>query len=675
MGRIARITGGLVLLGAIGTAAFAAFAWANRYVPPQERRSLGALALQAVPDDFSWTAYGGDPGHTRFSPIRQITKDNVGHLQTAWTYDTGENERRGRWARHGKFQATPILAAGHLVFCTPFGRAVALDPATGAERWVHDAGLVFPDRVPGERFACRGLAQWRDPQAAEGAPCRLRLFMATTDRRLVALDAADGRLCADFGDGGELRIDLDRPELDESELQFTSAPAVVGDVVVVGSASGDNGRAFGPDGTVRAFDARTGAARWIFDPVPRAFDPVASPTWEGDSAATTGQANAWGPISVDVERDLVFVPTSSPSPDFYGGLRRGANLYANSIVAVRGATGAVAWHFQTVQHDLWDYDVPAGPSLVDLRRDGRVIPALVFATKTGFLFVLDRETGEPLTAVEERAVPPSDVEGEQASPTQPFSTGQPVLAPQRVDEDDAFGLMLWDKLACRAAIRSAARNDGLFTPPTEREGGSLLVPFSGGGANWGGVAVDPARNRVFVNTSRAINRVTLFPTGETASRRAAEPDMEISPMRGAPYGMRREILFSPIGLPCNAPPWGTLAAVDIETGEMAWDATLGNTKELAPFDMAFAFGTPNFGGPLVTAGGLVFIGATMDNLLRAFDADTGEELWAGELPHGGQATPMTYAIGGRQYVVIAAGGHPNLGIPVGDTLVAFALLN
>lgn len=673
MNRTTKIAGAFALVAVVGAAGFAAFVWVNRYVPPQERRALAALDVQAVEDDLSWTTYGGDPGQTRHAAVSQITRDNVGHLAVAWTYRTGEIERRGRWARYGKFQATPIIAAGHLVFCTPFSRVVALDPATGAERWVYDPELTFPDEVPGERFNCRGLAQWRDAQAGEGATCRDRLFMATTDRRLIALDAQDGTPCAGFGDGGQLGVSLERPELGEWELQFTSAPAVVGDVVVVGSASGDNGRAFGPEGTVRAFDARTGGERWTFDPIPRRFDPVASPTWEGDSAATTGQANVWGSITVDPARDLVFLPTSSPSPDFYGGLRRGDNLYANSMVAVRGSTGEVVWHFQTVHHDLWDYDVPAGPSLIDFRRGGSVIPALVFATKTGFVFVLDRETGEPLTTVEERPVPQSDVEGERTSPTQPFSTGQPMLAPQSVGEDDAFGLMVWDKFACRDAIRSAARNEGLFTPPTDREGGSLLVPFSGGGANWGGVAVDPATNRVFVNTSRAINRVTLFPSEETQRRRAEEPGTEISPMRGAPYGMRRAVLFSPIGMPCNTPPWGTIAAVDIESGELAWEATLGNTKELAPFGMAFPFGTPNFGGPLVTAGGVVFIGATMDNLLRAFDAGTGEELWAGDLPSGGQATPMTYAVGGRQYVVIAAGGHPNLGIPIGDTLVAFAL--
>jgi quinoprotein glucose dehydrogenase len=672
MRTVARIVVAAAVLTIAGAGALGGFVWLNRYVPPQQQRALSPIEVQPTADDFSWTSYGGDPGQTRHSGIRQITTENVGHLEVAWTYRTGELQRRGRWAQYGRFQATPILAIGNLVFCTPFSRVIALNPATGAELWAYEPDLRFPEEVPGEDFNCRGLAQWRDVEADEGAACRDRLFVATTDRRIIALDAASGDPCANFGEQGQVRVGLNRPELREWELQFTSAPAVVGDVVVLGSASGDNGRTFGPEGTVRAFNARTGVEEWRFDPIPRGFDPVASPTWEGDSAATTGQANVWGSITVDTGRDLVFLPTSSPSPDFYGGKRRGANLYANSVVALRGSTGEVVWHFQTVHHDLWDYDVPAGPSLITFRRDGRAVAALVFATKTGFLFVLDRETGEPLTPVEERPVPRSDVDGEWASPTQPFSIGQPILVPHSVNEEDAFGLMVWDKIACRNAIRSASRNEGIFTPPST-DGGTLLVPFGGGGANWGGVAVEPGTNRIFINTSRAINRVTLFPAEEVERRRAAEPDMEISPMRGAPYGMRRELLTSPLDMLCNSPPWGALAAVDLEAGEMAWETALGNTKELAPFGMAFPFGTPNFGGPLVTAGGLVFIGATMDNLLRAFDARTGAELWAGDLPNGGQATPMTYAVGGRQYVVIAAGGHPSLGIEIGEALVAFAL--
>lgn len=671
MSRLARIvlwTGGVAVLCAAGAALFIS---ANQFAPPQDSRDWPDTSPVPVADDLFWTSYGGDPGQTRHSTIGQISRDNVGRLAVAWTYRTGELERRGQRARFGKFQATPILAAGNLVFCTPFSRVVALDPATGAERWAYEPDTPLEGRVPGEKYNCRGVVQWRDGQAAPGAPCAERLFVPTTDRRLIAIDARDGKACAGFGVNGTVRTELERAELRDEELQFTSAPAVVGDVVVIGSASGDNGRAFAPAGTVHAYDARSGAERWRFDPIPRTADPVASPTWEGDSAATTGQANVWGSISVDPERDLVFLPTSSPSPDFFGGQRKGANLYANSMVALRGGTGEVVWHFQTVHHDLWDYDVPAGPSLVDFKRDGGAVPALVFATKSGFLFVLHRETGKPLTNVEERSVPASDVPGEWTSPTQPFSTGQPILAPQKVSEDDAFGLLVFDRMACRDAIASAGRNEGLFTPPSTA--GTLIVPFSGGGANWGGVSVDPARNRVFVNTSRAISHVTLLSPEETVRRDAAEPDKEITLMRGSPYGIIRETVFSPLGMPCNRPPWGALAAVDIETGQMAWEVTLGNTKELAPLGMAFEFGTPNFGGSLATAGGLVFIAATMDNLIRAFDADTGEELWAGDLPHGGQATPMTYAVGGRQYIVIAAGGHPNLGNEIGETLVAFAL--
>ena len=439
-------------------------------------------------------------------------------------------------------------------------RVIALDPVTGRERWFFDPGVVTGQGVPGEKFNCRGLAQWRDAKGADGATCTERLFMATTDRRVIALDARTGALCEGFGARGQVHVPLEGTGLREGELQFASAPAVVSDVIVVGSASGDNGRAFGPAGTVRAFDARNGTQRWTFDPIPRLHDPVASPTWQGNSASRTGQANVWGSITVDPARDLVFLPTSSPSPDFYGGLRQGNNLYANSMVALRGSTGKLVWYFQTVHHDLWDYDIPAGPSLVGYRKEGVERPALVFATKTGFLFVLDRETGQALTEVQQRPVPASDVPGEWTSPTQPFSVGLPVLAPQRVTEDDAFGMMGWDK-----------------------------------------------------------------------------------------------------------------SAVNLDTGKMAWEVPLGNTRELAPFGLALRYGTPGFGGPIVTDGGVLFIAATLDNLLRAFDMKTGTELWAGQLPNGGQATPMTYAVGSKQYVVIAAGGHPTMGNKIGESLVAFSL--
>ncbi len=667
---------GLLVFVLVACAAMGLYAHANRFVAPQARHPPAPLAEVApAPDDLQWHAYGGDDGQTRHAGIRQIDRGNVGHLREAWTYRTGELARRDRWGREGKFQATPIIAGGSLVLCTPFGRVIALDPATGAQRWVHDPQIRF-ERRPDERFNCRGLARWVAAAPVEAGSCNERLILATTDRRIVALDAASGEPCAGFGRGGEVQVPLDRADVREGELQFAAAPAVIGDTIVVGSASGDNGRIDAPSGAVRAFDARTGAQRWSFDPIPRTHDPVASPTWHGDSAARTGQANVWGSITVDAARDLVFVPTSSPSPDYYGGLRKGANLYANSMVALRASTGERVWHFQTVHHDLWDYDLPAGPTLLDIRPadappGAAAVPALAFATKSGFLYLLHRETGEPLAKVEERPVPPSDVPGEWTSPTQPWSVGLPAITPQALDVADPFGLLVFDRRACAEAM-SAARYEGLFTPPTTGHG-TLVYPMGAGGANWGGLALDPARNRVFVNTNNAVQHVTLLASEEAERRRRTERDREVALMRGAPFGMMRAPLLSPIGLPCNQPPWGQLSAVDLATGRIAWQVPLGNTRKLAPLGIALPLGTPNFGGPIVTDGGLVFIAATMDNLLRAFDADTGEELWAGELPYAGHATPMTYATGGRQYVVVVAGGHPVLGNEIGDAVVAFAL--
>ncbi|TWT10087.1 pyrroloquinoline quinone-dependent dehydrogenase [Reyranella sp. CPCC 100927] len=656
---------GLVLLGG------GAFVYAFQYRPPQGTVSGKPTPWAPVDDDLSWTNTGSDPGHGRYSALAQITSANVAHLAPAWTYRTGELERRGPAARRGKFQATPILAAGHLVFCTPFNRVIALDPITGAERWVYDPQLSDTTIAQiGKAIACRGVAQWTDRQLAADAPCAVRIVTATNDLRLIALDARTGRLCPGFGNGGIVTIVPDKPLMDAEELHITSAPAVIGDVVVVGSASADNRRIDAPSGMVRAFDARSGALLWTFDPVPRRFDLIASPTWEGESAARTGQANVWGPISVDVERDLVFLPTSSPSPDFYGGLRLGANRDANSVVAVRGRTGEVVWRFQTVHHDLWDADVAAAPTLITLTREGQSVPALVFATKKGFVFVLNRETGAPLFAVEELPVPASDVPGERTHPTQPYSTGLPTIVPHTLASDDAFGILFFDRRACRRVLERS-RNEGPFTPPSLR--GSVQFPMSGGGANWGGVAVDPRSNRMVVNTNRVVQLLTLVPADQVEAARRANPGVEITRQRGAPYGIRREVLLSPLGMPCNPPPWGALTAIDLQSGKLAWEQTLGTTKGLVPLGLSFRWGTPNFGGPIITAGGLVFIGATTDNMLRAFDLQTGTELWTGELPAGGQATPMTYAAGGRQYVVIAAGGHSALGTRIGDTVMAFAL--
>jgi quinoprotein glucose dehydrogenase len=366
------------------------------------------------------------------------------------------------------------------------------------------------------------------------------------------------------------------------------------------------------------------------------------------------------------------VPTSSPSPDFYGATRKGVNLYANSVVALRASAGRMVWHFQMVHHDLWDYDVPAQPTLITIRREGRAVPAVAQATKMGHLFILHRETGAPLFPVEERPVPASTVPGEQAWPTQPFPTAPPPLVPQRLTAADAWDLTPWDRGRCRDRMR-ALRAEGIFTPPSLE--GTIIFPGNAGGTNWGSVAFDAGRGLVLVNTSRLAHVVTLIPRDRYNTVRAARPTAEYGRQAGTPFAMSREALLSPLGIPCNPPPWGMLPAVEADTGRVRWEVPLGTTRDMTPLPLAIRWGTPNMGGLITTGSGLVFIGAAMDNHLRGFDVETGQELWQGRLPAGGQATPMTYRLrdDGSQFVVIAAGGHNRLGTKLGDAVVAFAL--
>lgn len=613
--------------------------------------------------------YGADAGGTRYAPLAQITPANVSDLAIAWTWRSGDLARRSeKTMRRSKFQVTPILAGDRLLVCTPFNEVIALDPASGAERWRFDPKIAT-DYRPAKLFNCRGVALWRDPDAKPGAACAARIFTATNDARVIALDLASGKRCAGFGLDGEVQVDPGMPLLGPSEFQITSPPIAASGVVIVGSAINDNQRAASPRGTVRAFDARSGKLRWEWDPIPASAEDPAAKTW-GEGWKTSGSANVWAPMSVDTARGLVFLPTSSPSPDFYGGLRPGANLYGNSVVALKLESGERAWHFQTVHHDVWDYDVPAQPTLATLTLAGKPRDVVIQGNKQGMIFVLDRDTGQPVFPVEERAVPQGGAPGEALSPTQPFPADLPLLAPSKLTADDAWGLTFWDRGECRERI-AAARNEGPYTPPSEK--GTIFFPFTGGGINWGGVAIDPATDIVYANTSRLVHLVTLFPSAELDAMRKKFPGIEISPQAGAPFGMKRELLLSPLKLPCNPPPWGVLAALDLRTKRILWETTLGTTEDLAPLGIAMRFGTPSFGGPLVTRGGVVFIGATLDRYLRAFDARTGAELWAGRLPASGIATPMSYEWQGRQYVVIAAGGHYEPGIPISDAIVAFAL--
>jgi quinoprotein glucose dehydrogenase len=621
-----------------------------------------------------WAAYAHDAGGSKYSPAAQITRENVYRLVPAWTYRTGDFAAGYSMARD---ETTPLFVDGALYASTPFGGVRALDGDTGVELWSFDSRLDISSGY-GD-LTNRGVSTWVDPSRSAGAPCHRRIFVTPADARLIALDARTGAPCTDFGVRGAVALARDVVNTpDSGEYSVTSPPAVVGGLVIVGSAVGDGRRVEAPSGVVRAFDARTGTLKWAWDPVARASTQPGYDTWIGPRAHLTGAANAWSIMSVDEPRDLLFVPTGSASPDFYGGERLGKNLFANSVVALRASTGELVWSFQTVHHDLWDYDVPAQPMLFTLHRDGRDIPALAAATKTGFLFILDRESGAPLFPVEERAVPASDVPGEQAWPTQPFPIVPRPLALQAFDVATVFGASDAGLAWCREQL-AGARSSGIFTPPSTTP--TVIFPGNIGGANWSGIAFDPVRHLALVPTNRLITLVDLIPRAqaEETAARGSRFD-EFAPQAGTPYAMRRRHLVAPDGAPCNPPPWGMLSAVDLDTGAVRWERPFGRIAQLSSVPGSEAWGSPILGGAMITAGGVAFAGGAIDHSLHAVDVETGKELWSASLPAGVHAAPMTYVTAsGRQFVVVAAGGHRELHAragdfdKAGDYIVAFAL--
>jgi quinoprotein glucose dehydrogenase len=616
-----------------------------------------AIAGAQTPRTTDWPVYGRDSGGTRFSPSAQITRANVTGLKVAWRYHTGEPAIELN--RQPSLQVTPIVVDGVMYISTPLGKVMALEPATGRELWRYDA-RVDPRGGYGD-FANRGVATWIDPAVKTGLPCRRRIFLTTVDARLIALDAASGSPCSDFGAEGSigLRTGLRIPPAFPHAYMVTSPPVVIKDLVITGSTVADNSRPAPASGEVRAFDTRTGALRWTWDPIPQEPGDPAYATWRDGSASRTGAANVWSIMATDEARDLLFLPTSSAAPDYYGAQRLGDNRYANSIVALRASTGNVVWHFQTVHHDLWDYDNAAPPALVSIQQNGKNVPAVLQATKTGQLFVLHRETGAPLFAVEERPVPRSTIPGEVTSPTQPFTAVTPPLSPHRFTADQAFGLTPEGRAACQKMI-AGLRNEGIFTPPSLE--GTLAMPSNIGGAHWGGIATVEQSGIAVVPVNRVAAMVQLIPAKDFDLKAARLESnrlgdgYEYTVMEGTPYIMRRRLLIGPGRVPCTPPPFGALVAVNLRTGAHLWEA---------PLD------TPALGGPIATAGRLIFMAGTLDRMIRAFDVDSGKELWKAPLPAGGRATPMTYEAGGRQFVVIAAGGGNEFG--TGDAIVAFAL--
>ncbi len=573
----------------------------------------------------------------------RISPETVGRLAVVWTYDTRESTAPLRPGTDSPaFEATPQYADGRLYLSTPAGLVIALDADTGKEMWRVDLKIRRDSNY--SEFTSRGVTVADD-----------FIYAATVDARLVCLNRQDGSLCDRFGARGQVDLTAGlrrRPEY-AGEYGVSSPPALYRDLVIVGSFVADNSRARMASGEVRAFDRRSGALRWTFHPLPE--------------DALAGGANTWSPITIDDSNGLVFLPTGSPSPDYYGGLRPGDNRYANSVIALRAATGETVWSFQTVHHDLWDYDVASPPLLYP----GREGVAIAIGSKTGHLFLFERLTGRPLFPIRERPVPASDVTGEVAAATQPFPDRPAALAPQQITEADIWGATPQDRDACLATFRSL-RHEGAFTPPSVR--GSLLVPGNVGGMHWGGMAWDPVTRTIIAPVNRIPAIVRLVPSADFARTRRASPGLEVTEQRGTPFAMSRQFFLSPSGVPCVAPPWGELVAVHADTGETAWRTTLGDLRSIFKLASGPPTGALNLGGPVTTTTGLVFIGSTIDPHLRAFETKDGRQAWEAELPTGARATPLVFTTeSGREMIAIAAGGFDSPVSKLGTTLVVFGL--
>lgn len=617
-------------------------------------RPAATHAPPAADDGQVWATFNGDLMAQKHAVAAQITPANVARLRPAWELHTGDVSH-GEGARPPTdWGATPLFVNGTLYVSTPFDRVLALEPDSGRVKWSYDAR---PRSFVGNATNSRGVAYWQAAEPAPGRPCQKIIYLGAVDGRLHALDADTGRRCAGFGRDGIVDVNRWNPGPHPWPLSLVQPPTVYKDTLMFGWAGVDWIEKVAPPGSVFALDTRSGALKWTFQTLPK------------DAWRTTGTANVWASMSVDPKAGLVYLPVSSPSPDFYGGDRREPLPYSDSLTAVDIATGRVVWSRQLIHHDLWDYDVNSAPVLIDIPRGGQVIPALVQATKPGFLFVLNRLTGEPLFPIEERAAPASDTPGEKASATQPY-----VPTPRPVTSDRWPGVsMAADVLGLGACSRMAARlrYDGRFTPPS-LGAGSLIYPGTAGGVEWGGGAVDPATLTYVVNSSNLAMYVQLLTRAEYDSKPHPARKTDFYPMRGSPYGVRQNYFQNWLHMPCSKPPYGSLSAYDLKSGRLLWREPFGVAQKWG-FYMPASWGSVSMGGPVVTRTGLVFLGASMDRRVRAIDLKTGAELWSSLVDAPAVSIPAVYTYRGREYVVFTAGGNAMLSKRLGDQVVAFAL--
>lgn len=608
---------------------------------------LACGGVNAAPGEGDWPSFGNDPGGSQYSPLDQINAANVGKLELVWTHHSGDVSGAGTPTGATALEAIPIHVNGTLYTCTPFNRVIALDPATGKEKWAFDphAGLI---KAPRKSGICRSVAYWQ-AETPTGAACEKRIFKGDINGNIFAIDADTGKACADFGaakghPGYVSHADFDSFGTGDNNVGMTSGPAVVGDILVAAANARDS-LTDANDGMVRAFDVRTGELKWEFDPIPP------------EHRHETGAANVWSTISVDPARNLVFVPTTSPSPDYYGGNRQYDIPLADATVALNAENGQPVWWFQATHHDLFDYDLPGHPLLVTITKDGAKHEVAIQQTKQGRAMVFDRDTGVPIFPVEERAVGQSTLPGEKSSPTQPFPVLPEPFSRQELTEDDMWGLAIFDRMWCKARFKEL-RYEGAFTPPDER--GSLVYPFGGG--NWGGVAYDPKHNMLVAKGSNLALKVNV--------RKKRDDESANLP----PYQAQVGLFTSPLGAPCTPPPFATMTGIDMDTGKVKWQVPLGQSKYFGITAPAFFdWGSPVIGGPIVTGGGLVFVAAALDSKLRALDVTSGKELWQHDIAAPGMTIPMTYMAGGRQFIVISAGGNARASDELSDATMAFAL--